>query len=501
MSDEVLINVTPTECRVAVVENGLTQELSIERRDMSSCVGQIYMGRVERVLPGMQAAFVHIGLARTAFLHIADLVGREPSSTPPGDDQLTAADELPAREPWPPIAEVLTAGQVLPVQVIKDPLGSKGARLSTQISIPSRYLVLLPHSTHIGVSVRIDDEGERARLIALVEGLVGPEAEFGFIIRTNAEGIDQAALAHDLDYLKKRWQRIQRDQAQAEAGECIYEELSLPFRALRDLTHARTDKIRIDDEATYHSACAFANEFFPNFACRIEHYTATRPLFDLYDVESEIERALSRTTPLKSGGHLVIDQTEAMTTVDVNTGGYVGLKNPEETIFKTNLEAAQAIARQLRLRNLGGIVIVDFIDMSDEAHKQQVLRVLNDALERDPARTSVSEISALGLVEMTRKRTTESLEHRLCEPCGVCSGSGRVKSVETMCSEIFREVVRATRQFETGQLQVMAAQPVIDRILDEHEATIAELAEKLGASIRFQAHQGYAQDQFDVVLL
>jgi ribonuclease G len=351
------------------------------------------------------------------------------------------------------------------------------------------------------VSVRIDDEGERARLIALVEGLVGPEAEFGFIIRTNAEGIDQAALAHDLDYLKKRWQRIQRDQAQAEAGECIYEELSLPFRALRDLTHARTDKVRIDDEATYHSACAFANEFFPNFACRIEHYTATRPLFDLYDVESEIERALSRTTPLKSGGHLVIDQTEAMTTVDVNTGGYVGLKNPEETIFKTNLEAAQAIARQLRLRNLGGIVIVDFIDMSDEAHKQQVLRVLNDALERDPARTSVSEISALGLVEMTRKRTTESLEHRLCEPCGVCSGSGRVKSVETMCSEIFREVVRATRQFETGQLQVMAAQPVIDRILDEHEATIAELAEKLGASIRFQAHQGYAQDQFDVVLL
>ena len=493
---------TPTECRLAVVENGLAQELSIERRDMSSCVGQIYMGRVERVLPGMQAAFVHIGLARTAFLHVADLIGRERSDAPPvAGDQPSESEALPVRAPWPPITDVLTAGQVLPVQVIKDPLGSKGARLSTQISIPSRYLVLLPNSTHIGVSVRIEDEAERERLKALVETLIKPDENMGAIIRTNAEGIGEAALAHDLDYLKKRWQRIERDRAQAAPGECIYEELSLPFRALRDLTHARTEKIRIDDEPTYRSACAFAKEFFPNMRCQIEHYTATRPLFDLYDVESEIERALSRTTALKSGGHLVIDQTEAMTTVDVNTGGYVGSKNPEETIFKTNLEAAQAIARQLRLRNLGGIVIVDFIDMIDEEHKRQVLRVLNDALERDPARTSVSEISALGLVEMTRKRTTESLEHRLCEPCRVCAGTGRVKSVETMCSEIFREIVRATRQFETGQPQVMAAPSVIDRILDEHEATIAELAEKLGATIRFQPDHGYAQDQFDVVLL
>ncbi len=502
MSDEVLINVTPTECRVAVVENGLAQELFIERRDLASDVGQIYMGRVERVLPGMQAAFVDIGLARTAFLHVADLVGREPAAEQTLDNTPRPVETAPPhRETWPPISELLTVGQVLPVQVIKDPLGSKGARLSTQLSIPSRYLVLLPNTTHIGVSVRIEDEAERERLKTLVAELAGVEPGVGFIVRTNAEGIGEASLARDLAYLTKRWARIERDQAQAEPGACIYREPSLPLRALRDLMHARIDKVRIDDEATHHAACAFASEFFPSAANRIEHYTATRPLFDLYDVESEIERALSRVTPLKSGGHLVIDQTEAMTTVDVNTGGYVGLKNPEETIFKTNLEAAQALARQLRLRNLGGIVIVDFIDMIDEAHKRQVLRVLNDALERDPAKTSVSEISALGLVEMTRKRTTESLEHRLCQPCEVCAGTGRVKSVETMCSEIFREIVRATRQFETGQLQVMAHQRVIDQILDEHEAAVADLAEKLGATIRFQTHQGYAQDQFDVVLL
>ncbi len=499
MSDEILINVTPTECRVATVESGLVQELFLERRDVTSYVGQIFMGRVDRVLPGMQAAFVHIGLGRTAFLHIADILPRTQEECEESNETDASPSKPP--KPTPLINDCLTEGQVLPVQVIKDPLGSKGARLSTQLSIPSRYLVLLPGSTHLGISVRIEDEEERERLKGLMNALVGPEPAMGLIIRTNAEGVDEEALSRDYAYLQKRWERVCRDQAAAEAGECIYQDLSLPYRSLRDLMHGRIDKVRIDDQATYEAACDFAQEFFPDWVDRIEHYTPARPLFDLYGVESEIERALSRVTPLKSGGHLAIDQTEAMTTVDVNTGGYVGTRNPEETIFKTNLEAAQAIARQLRLRNLGGIIIIDFIDMHQDEHKRQVLRVLNHALERDPARTSVSEISPLGLVEMTRKRTTESLEHRLCESCRVCGGTGRVKTAQTVCSEIFREIVRATRQFETGQLQVMAEPSIIDCILEEHEATVAELTEKLGAAIRFQPHSDYASDQFDVVLL
>lgn len=498
MSDEILINVTPTECRVAAVESGLVQELYLERRDVISYVGNIYMGRVERVLPGMQAAFIHIGLARTAFLHIADLLPRNVDELTEEDSEGTSATEP---KPMPAISDLLTQGQTLPVQVMKDPLGSKGARLTTQLSIPSRYLVLLPTSTHIGVSVRIEDEAERERLKQMIESLIGPEPDMGFIVRTNAEGVAEDALESDLEYLLKRWERVVQDQKQAAETQCIYEDLSLPYRSLRDLMHARIDKVRIDDASTYEGAIRFAKEFFSDWVGRIEHYTAARPLFDLYGVESEIERALSRTTPLKSGGHLTIDQTEAMTTVDVNTGGYVGIKNPEETIFKTNLEAAQAIARQLRLRNLGGIIIVDFIDMTNEEHKRQVLRVLTHALERDPARTSVSEISPLGLVEMTRKRTTQSLEQRLCELCSGCGGTGRVKTVETVCSEVFREVVRATRQFETGQLQVMASPSVIDCILDEHDATVAELTDKLGTAIRFQPHSDYASDQFDVVLL
>lgn len=496
LSDELLINVTPTECRVAVVESGLVQELYLERRDLTSVVGRIYLGRVERVLPGMQAAFIQIGLARTAFLHMADLLPRD-LETCSEDSEVSG----PQERVLPSISEHLSPGQMLPVQVIKDPLGSKGARLSAQLSIPSRYLVLLPNSTHIGISVRIEDESERERLRTLTEEMTGPDRSVGLIIRTNAEGVTRDELLRDFDYLMKRWDRVMRDQSVAAAGDCIFEDLSLPVRSLRDLMHTRVDRVRIDDASTFEVAVDFAKEFFPDGVSRIEHYTRPRPLFDLFGVEAEIERALSRTTPLKSGGHLVIDQTEAMTTVDVNTGGYVGTRNPEETIFKTNLEAAQAIARQLRLRNLGGIIIIDFIDMIDEEHKQQVLRVLNHALEKDPARTSVSEISPLGLVEMTRKRTTESLEHRLCEPCQVCLGTGRVKTAETVCSEIFREVVRATRQFETGQLQVMAAPKVIEKLLEDHDATVAELTDRLGTAIRFQPHTDYAPDQFDVVLL
>ena len=490
MSDEILINVTLTESRVAVVENGLLQELYLERIDDVSQVGNIYMGRVDRVLPGMQAAFVNIGLERTAFLHANDILPRHPELNENGEPQQV-----------PSITALLHQGQKILVQVIKDPLGTKGARLTTQLSIPSRFLVLLPGVDSIGVSVRIEAEEERERLRHLLREELGPDSKAGFILRTNAEGVGQEALAKDMDYLRRLWRRIEAGMQNAEPGQCIYEDLSLPYRSLRDQMHAGVEKVRIDDEAAWKRALKFAGDYFPDWVDRIEHYDGDGPLFDLYGVESEIERALSQTAPLKSGGHLTIDQTEAMTTVDVNTGAFVGFRNLEETVYKTNLEAAQAIARQLRLRNLGGIIIIDFIDMHDAEHKRQVLRTLERALDRDNARTSVSEISALGLVEMTRKRTTESLEHRLCEPCRVCEGRGRVKSVETVCSEIFREILRAVRQFETGQLRVMAAPAVVNRILEDHNRSIAELTEQLGTSIQFQPEEQYGQDQFDVVLL
>jgi len=491
MSNELLINVTPSETRVALVESGLLQELHLERRGDISYVGNIYVGRVERVLPGMQAAFVDIGLSRTAFLHATEIARSRPELESDAGDE-TAEPQVP---------------QWLPVQVIKDPMGSKGARLTTQLSIPSRYLVYLPGSNNVGVSLRIENDDERLRLRTLVEEMLGDEPAgtaggTGLIVRTNAEGVGRRELTRDLEYLRRLWAGLAGQlKSDREAVTCIYEDLSLPLRALRDLMHVNIERVRIDDPETLRRAQAFASTFVDEWTDRLEGFSGPGPIFDLYGVEDEISRALLRNVSLKSGGHLTIDQTEAMTTIDVNTGGYVGTRNFADTVYKTNLEAAQALARQLRLRNLGGIVIVDFIDMSDDEHKRQVLRMLSQSLARDPARTTVSEISALGLVEMTRKRTTESLEHRLCEPCPHCGGRGWQKSTDTVCSEIFREILRAVRQFETGRLMVLAAPPVVDKMLDEYTGPLAEVTEKLGTSIRFQAEEQYAQEQFDVVLL
>ncbi|MDT8450055.1 MAG: ribonuclease G [Wenzhouxiangellaceae bacterium] len=497
MSNELLINVTPSESRVALVENGLLQELHLERTGDISYVGNIYLGRVERVLPGMQAAFVDIGLSRTAFLHAAEIARSRPELESDAGD----GDEEPQ---IPPIAEMIREGQQQPVQVIKDPMGSKGARLTTQISLPSRYLVYLPGSNTIGVSLRIENEQERRRLRGLMSGILDARGleRTGLIVRTNAEGVGARELERDLAYLKRLWANVEKRLEETTAsGICIYEDLSLPLRALRDQMHAGIERVRFDDVRTLEKAGRFASMFIDEWADRLELFPGPGPLFDLYGVEDEIARALRRNVPLKSGGHLTIDQTEALTTVDVNTGGYVGTRTFAETVYKTNLEAAQALARQLRLRNLGGIIIVDFIDMTDDEHKRQVLRVLNQALARDPSRTTVSEISALGLVEMTRKRTTESLEHRLCEPCPHCGGRGWQKSTDTVCSEIFREILRAVRQFETGKLMVLAAPPVVDKMLEEYAGTLAEVTEQLGTNIRFQPEEQYAQEQFDVVLL
>jgi len=498
MTEEILVNVTPRETRVAVVENGMLQELHIERGWSRGVVGNIYKGKVQRVMPGMQAAFVEIGLDRTAFLHANDIQRALPARE--GEGEEVAPAPVPAAA-VPPISELLREGQDVVVQVVKDPIGSKGARLTTQLSIPSRYLVLLPQSRVVGVSARIEDEAERARLKGLVSELAPPGSQQGYIVRTNAEGQPAEALAEDIAYLSRAWALVESQVRDAGVGNCVYEDLSLPMRAVRDLMRRDVEKVKVDSRETCERLRTFAAQYMPGLAEKIEHYAGARPVFDLYGVEDEIKRALEKEVPLKSGGYLVIDQTEAMTTVDVNTGSFLGQRNLEETVYRTNLEAAQAVARQLRLRNLGGIIIIDFIDMHDAEHRRQVLRTLEKSLARDHAKTTVYDFSPLGLVEMTRKRTVESLERQLCEPCHECGGRGMLKTAETITYEIFREITRAVRQFDAARLLVIASPKVVARITDEESAAVAELEEFLGKSIRFQGDEQYLQEQFDVVLL
>jgi ribonuclease G len=489
MSEEILINVTPQETRIAVVENGVLQEVYIERTRRRGLVGNIYKGRVSRVLPGMQAAFVDIGLDRTAFLHASD-IDNQPVECSPSEERRVGQ-----------IAELVKEGQELTVQVLKDPLGTKGARLTTQLTVPSRYLVLMPTALNIGISQKVEDEAERQRLKDIVTGLVGAAPGNGYIIRTAAEGAAEDALRDDMEYLKKLWDSVCEQAATAAPGSVIYEDMPLVLRALRDLVDLDVEKVRIDSRENYKKALAFAQQFVPQVAPRIEYYPGERPIFDLYGVEDEIQRALERKVLLKSGGYLIIDQTEAMTTIDVNTGAYVGHRTLEETIFKTNLEAAQAIARQLRLRNLGGIIIIDFIDMVEEDHKRQVLAALEKNLERDRAKSHISEVSTLGLVEMTRKRTRESLEHVLCSQCPTCHGRGSIKTPETVCYEIFRELLREARQFDVQQYLVLASQEVVDVLLDEEATSLAELEAFIGKPIKLQVEALYSQEQFDVVLM
>ena len=490
MSAEILVNVTPQETRTAIVENGVLQEVCIERARSRGMVGNIYRGRVSRVLPGMEAAFVDIGLERAAFLHASDVAVASMEED---------AEPVPRSEP---IHRVLSEGQELLVQVIKDPLGSKGARLTTHITVPSRYLVLMPNADNIGVSARIEEEGERSRLKAAVEAERSElGGQYGYIVRTAADGVDIEALRRDMAFLYRLWTTISERAAAAPPGSVVYSDLPLVLRTLRDLVDTQVERVSIDSRETLQMVREFTETYIPEMTEYIEHYPGERPIFDLYGVEDEIQKALERKVQLKSGGHLMIDQTEAMTTIDVNTGAFVGHRNLEETIFKTNLEAAQAIARQLRLRNLGGIIIIDFIDMTQEEHKRQVLRALEKALERDHAKSQICDVSPLGLVEMTRKRTRESLEHVLCEPCPTCAGRGYLKTAETACYEMFREILREVRQFDARELLVLASQEVVDLLLDEESTSLAELQEFVAIPIKFQVEALYTQEQFDVVLV
>ena len=484
MSEEILINVTPQETRVAVIYLGAVQELHIEREGQRGLVGNIYLGRVSRVLPGMQSAFVDIGLDRAAFLHVADIWDARNGDGNPR-----------------PIERILHEGQSLMVQVIKDPIGAKGARLSTQISMAGRFLVYLPQETRIGISQKIEDEAERELLRDRLQRVLPQDEHGGFIIRTMANTAEDQELAADVEYLHTLWDAIRARAENAAAPLRLYHELDLAHRVLRDIATPDTTRILVDSRETHQKLQAFASEFVRYAADKIYHYAAERPLFDLYGVEEEIERALARRVDLKSGGYLIIDQTEALTTIDVNTGGFTSGRTFDETIFKTNLEAAQAAARQLRLRNLGGIIILDFIDMDSAEHKEAVLNELNKALARDRTRMTINGFTSLGLVEMTRKRTRESLARVLCETCPTCQGRGQIKTAQTVCHEILRAILREARQFEAREFRIMAAQPVIDLFLEEESQSLAQLSDFIGKPISMQVESLFSQEQYDIILL
>lgn len=491
VNTEILIDITPQENRVAVIENGLLQEIHLERSDLKGLVGNIYKGKVVRVLPGMQAAFVDVGLERAGFLHVSDIM---PLSEEDQDVDL-ASPEADIRK-W------LHEGQEIIVQVVKDPLGTKGARLTTHLSIASRYLVYMPDLGHIGVSLRLEDEIERDRLQAMMSDILAEAGAKGYIVRTVAEGVEHAVLKRETEFLDKLWQQIQHRQTALVAPAIVHEDLPLLKRTIRDLLTSQVEAVRIDSETAYQSMCQFTEDFMPQEASKLKLYVGDMPIFEAYGVEEELKRALDGKVSLKSGGYLVIDQTEAMTTIDVNTGAFVGSINLEETIFKTNLEAVQAIARQLRLRNLGGIIVLDFIDMTEQSHKDKLMAALNNALQNDPARTHVMPLSDLGLIEMTRKRIHESLVKQMCEPCPSCEGRGYVKSITTISYEILRELLREARAYAAaGGLVVFASERVVHALLDEHAQALAELETFIDRPIKLKIEASFGQETYEIALI
>lgn len=486
-TEDILINVTPFETRVALVCQGAVQELHLERNIQLGQVGSVRLGRVVRVLPGMQSAFIDIGLDRAAFIHIADV----------RENRL----ERIAGTTATPIEKLLFEGQSVMVQVIKDPIGTKGARLSTQISLAGRLLVHLPHDPHIGVSQRIESEEERQALRDRVQRLMPEDCQGGFIVRTQAEDASDEALRTDIEYLMRLWRHIQATTKTIAAPALLYQDLTLAQRVLRDVVGPRTHRILVDSAQVVKDMRQWSDTYTPNVSPNIEHYEGERALFDLANVEEELKRALSRRVDLKSGGYLIIDQTEALTTIDVNTGGFVGGRNFDDTIFRNNLEAAHAIARQLRLRNLGGIIVIDFIDMHEQEHQRAVLEALTQALAHDRTRTTVSEFSPLGLVEMTRKRTRDALSHHLCEPCPTCQSRGQILTARSVCYEILREIMREARQFNPREYRILASQSVIDLFLEEESQHLAQLSDHIGKPISLEVSTNCTQEQYDIVLL
>ena len=493
MPEELLINVNPFETRAALLEDGVLQELHIARSSGYSYTGNIYLGRVERLIPGMQAAFVNVGLERPGFLHVRSMVPR------------AGVRDSASDEPLPDIRDLVHEGQQILVQAVKDPIAGKGVRLTAEVTLAARYVVLMPLGSQIGISQRIEEEAERERLRTIIaEAQCRLNTSTGFIARTVSEGVDAAIIEADMTQLLDAWDAIVAKRANARCPAPLYEDLPLHIRLLRDLAGPALRNIRIDDESTCRRAASFAAKFLPEAAVQVEHYCESRPLFDRYGIEDEAARALLPRVEMKCGGFLVIEQTEAMITIDVNTGSFLGGSRFEETVYRTNLEAASMIPRQLRLRNLGGIIIIDFIDMDNPEHQRNVLRALEKASAGDRARLAFEGFSSLGLVQMSRKRTRESLAQQLCEPCPLCRGGGLTKTSETICAEIFRAILHDARTAcspSAKEYLIRAPETVVDRLLDEDADHLAAVAGRVGREIRIQVEPCYGPNQFDVVVL
>ncbi len=492
MPEELLINVNEFETRAALMSDGILQELHIARSRGYSLTGNIYLGRVQRVVPGVQAAFVDIGLERPGFLHARDM------------HDLARPDAAAEDGAIPDIRDLAVAGQTLLVQIRKDPISSKGARLSTKLTIASRYMVLMPFNAHIGVSQRIEQEADRVRLINVIEEIRARRGiAMGFIARTASDCAQASAIEADIEALLASWQRVLAARAEAQCPARVYRDLPLQARLIRDISSPGLARIVIDDERVRRRIERFVRERLPELAGRIEAHEGVRPLFEQRGVDAELARALEPRVDMKCGGYLVIEQTEAMITIDVNTGSYLGGQSSEETAYRTNLEAAKAIPRQLRLRNLGGIIVIDFIDMCEEEHCRHVLRVLENACEGDSARVCPEGFSSLGLVQMSRKRTRGSLAQQLCEPCRVCHGTGLIKTDESTCIEVFRAILNGAVPplGETrAEYVVRAPQGVVDRLIDEDAEHLAQLARQIGREIRIQMEPSYGPGEFDVVV-
>lgn len=514
MSSEILIHVRPNETRVAFIQNEVLADFMIERNQSRGLVGSIFRGKVVRVLPGMQAAFVDIGLDRAAFLYVGDVradisgdkaeylwdeedVTEKPSEILFDGKDISAQESL-REENRTPIQDLLNEDQDILVQVAKDPLGTKGARITTHLSLPGRHVVYMPTLNHFGVSRKILDENERVRLKQVVEKHK-PE-EGGFIVRTAAEEASEESIENDIKYLVALYQEIQRSYQKKKGTGLLHSDLDVELRAVRDLLNDEVTKVVVDDAEVYKKVSKFISQFMPRLKNKVEHYTSQQPLFDKYDIDLEVSRSLGRKVWLKSGGYIIIDEAEALVVVDVNTGKFVGKKDLEDTIIKTNLEAVKEIAHQLRIRNCGGIIIIDFIDMEKEVNREKVLEALQEELKKDRAKTNITGMSSLGLVEMTRKRVRPSLLKALCEPCSYCDGKGYIKNKNTISAEIFRQIERDyyTLKSSSDMIIVHCHPSVADWIYDEESIPLEVLEKKISKRVMFKVQQEFHVEQFEI---
>lgn len=503
MAAEILINIRPNETRVAYIESGSLMDLKIEKRSSPTLVGTIHRGIITRVLPGMQAAFVDIGLNKAAFLYVGDIMTDESKgffndSDDDENEQQSENDNFrPSREIKTPIQDLIKEGQQLMVQVAKDPLGTKGARITTHISLPGRGIVYMPFIKHVGISRKIEDEKEKERLRKIIQK-INPTG--GVIVRTASEGASEESLRADIDYLDRLGKEIQKNFEKKKTAGIIHSELDVELRALRDLMSENVTTVWVDEAEAYKRIQKFVTQLMPKYKQNIIFYEEKKPLFDLYDIDLEISRAVERKVWLKSGGYIVIDEAEALVVIDVNTGKYVGKKDLEDTILKTNLEAVKEVAHQLRVRNAGGIIIVDFIDMEKEVHRELVLKALTEELKKDRSRTNVMSMSELGLVEMTRKRTRPSIVKTLCEPCTYCEGKGYIKRKNTIANEIFRDIEREVGLVENKKksLIVHCHGSIVDWIYQEESETLEYLEKKFGHSVAFKIEPSYHLEQYEI---